>query len=463
MKLYWMMGLGIFLMIAFAPISVHALEIRGEVATGDSQWNPQNFAGFDYDIDRDVGTETLTTTLIYNKLSGDSPYGIVYETRDGTKMFSNAQPDMKYGKLRVSTIDSTTGIITLDNKDNAITLSKNKNVEILPGIFIRTADNDTLRYYIYKNISEPGTYEIRSTVAGTISGQSNLAYNTFTWNPQNFAGFYYDIKKDLGTETIRFDLSGDDGKTLSGYAPNGVIYETTTQQKNFAYGDWGSYRVISFLGEKYFAGYIENYEDYYENILYRESTDENSLSDEQLEKILIDDKTRITVKKGESIKLGEGYDLFLSGINSDGQIYLELQKDGKLVEESFLAPSRDGATMADKTYYYRSNVGSQKGLVTIAVHFRSTYKDEERALAVVDAIWQISDTPIDVRADTQYGKMTIRSVDANAGTIVMDNKNNQITLDKKIDVALMPGINLRTANNDTLRFYIYRTEKVGAS
>ena len=75
-------------------------------------------------------------------------------------MFSNAQPDMEYGKLRVSTIDSTTGIITLDNKDNAITLSKNKNTEILPGIFIRTADNDTLRYYIYKNITR--TWNLRN-------------------------------------------------------------------------------------------------------------------------------------------------------------------------------------------------------------------------------------------------------------------------------------------------------------
>ena len=85
------------------------------------------------------------------------------------------------------------------------------------------------------------------------------------------------------------------------------------------------------------------------------------------------------------------------------------------------------------------------------------------AIATVDGIWQISDAPIDVRADTQYDKMTIRSVDANAGTIVMDNKDNQIILAKKTDVTLMPGINLRTANNDTLRFYIYRTEKVGAS
>ncbi|RPH74668.1 hypothetical protein EHM76_03125, partial [bacterium] len=434
LKSYWMMGLAILLMMAFSTISVNALEIRGSVATESYTWNPQNFAGFDYDIDQDVGTETLTTTLTEgNKLSGDAPYGIVYEASNRIKAFSKAKADMEYGRLSVSTIDPTTGTITLDNKDNAITLSKNKNTEIVPGIFIRTADNDTLRYYIYKNITDPGTYEIRGAVAS--------ADSSYTWSPQNFAGFYYDIKKDLGTEMLTTTLT--DGNRLSGDAPCGVTYATVAQSKDFEFAPWRSYKVIGFQSEQYFAGYIPS-DSADGNLLFRESTDENSLSSEQLEKILVDDDTRMTVKKGESIKLEEGYELFLKGINSDGQIYLELQKDGKLVDESFLAPSAYGATIYDKTYFYRANVGSQKKLVTIAVHFRSTYKDEERALAVVDGVWQISDTPIDVRADTQYDKMTIRTVDATNGVITMDNKDNAIVLAKKSDIELMPGIHIRT-------------------
>ena len=224
----------------------------------------------------------------------------------------------------------------------------------------------------------------------------------------------------------------------------------------------GKLQGIGFQGEEYFAGYNEGYDDA-SNVLFRESTDKNSLWSEQLEKILVDDNTKMTIKKGESITLKEGYKLFLNGMNSEGQIYLELQKDGKLVDESFLTPSVYGATIYDKTYCYRNNVGSQKNLVTIAVRFRSTYKDEERALAVVDGIWQISDMPIDVRANTQYGKMTIRAVDAYTGTISMDNKDNPITLTKKNDIELMPGFHIRTANNDTLRYYIYRTETVGKS
>ena len=67
--------------------------------------------------------------------------------------------------------------------------------------------------------------------------------------------------------------------------------------KDFEYSDWGSYKVISFLGESISLGISRTMKTADENILFRESTDENSLSSEQLEKILIDDKTRIRSRK----------------------------------------------------------------------------------------------------------------------------------------------------------------------
>jgi hypothetical protein len=37
----------------------------------------------------------------------------------------------------------------MDNKDNAITLSKNKENTLMLGTKLRTADNNTLRFYTY--------------------------------------------------------------------------------------------------------------------------------------------------------------------------------------------------------------------------------------------------------------------------------------------------------------------------
>ena len=58
--------------------------------------------------------------------------------------------------MTIRSVDATNGVITMDNKDNAITLSKNKDSALMAGIKIKTADNDTLRYYIYKAVTIEG-------------------------------------------------------------------------------------------------------------------------------------------------------------------------------------------------------------------------------------------------------------------------------------------------------------------
>ena len=381
-------------------------------------------------------------------------------TIDGVWQISDAPTEVKadtqYDKMTIRAVDANAGTITMDNKDNAITLSKNKDTTLSGGIKVKTADNDTLRFYIYKLITEPGDYQLRGAVAGTVNGASNLVDNSFTWNPQTFAGFYYDIKKDLGTETLKFVLTGDN--KLSGDSPDyGAIYTTTTQNKAFERALWGSYKVIGFQAERYFAGYNVG-ADVGSNIFYSESTDKNSLSSEQLQKILVDKKDEMTVTSGTPLKLEEGYEIAIKSIDIDGnKVFLELSKDGSVVDSKVVSPSKTDATDLDKTYYYKNPVvGEQKKLVTVAVHFKNAFRGADQNLASIDGIWQISDAPTEVKADTQYGKMTIRAVDANAGTITMDNKDNAITLSKNKDTELMPGVSIKTADNDTLRFYIYK-------
>ncbi len=304
-------------------------------------------------------------------------------------------------------------------------------------------------------------YQVRGQVAGMVNGNSNLGYgSSFTWNSQNFPGFYYDTDQELGTETLKF----------SGTNPYGFIYTTTAQNKHFERALWGSYRVIGFMTEKCFAGYNQgNTEQEGSNIFYKESTDSNSLASGQLEKILIDSTDETTLASVASIKdetilsygtsliLEEGYELVVKLIDANG-MHLELKKNGQVIDSKVISPSKVGATEMDKTYWYKNpTVGVQKHFVTIGVHFKNA--QEIQQLAVVDGIWQISDTPIAIKADTQYGTMTIKTVNANAGTITMDNKDNAVTLPKNKDLVLMPGISIKTADSNSLRFYIY-SEKI---
>jgi len=289
-----------------------------------------------------------------------------------------------------------------------------------------------------------------------IRGQ--VATGNFEWTADNFAGFYYDIDDDLGTETLTTTIT--EGNKLQ--EPNGITYTTTAQKNDFDFEDWGYYNVIGFQANQYFAGYLndENVPDENE-ILFKESEDENSLSDEQLEAILMDNDDEMTVTSGTPLKLEEGYELSIKSIDIDGnKVYLELTKDGSVVDSKVISPSKDNPTMADKTYYYKKDVGDSKDLVIVAAHFKNAFRGADQNLATIDGIWQISEVPTEVKADTEYDKMRIATVTSD--TITMDNKDNTVTLSKNKDITLMGDVKIKTSDQDVvddanpLRYYLYK-------
>ena len=68
---------------------------------------------------------------------------------------TSLNPSQRFGKMSIRTVNSTDMTITMDNKDNQITLSKKKDIPLMGKIHIMTADQDPidaanpLRYYIY--------------------------------------------------------------------------------------------------------------------------------------------------------------------------------------------------------------------------------------------------------------------------------------------------------------------------
>jgi S-layer protein (TIGR01567 family) len=410
-------------------------------------------------------------------------------TIDGVFQISDKATPLKseqqYDKMSIRTVNPTDMSVVMDNKDNQITLSKNKDTILMQNIYIKTADQDAtaekpLRYYVYKKYTAPGTYELRGSVTDLGKSQSE-------WDNAKFSGFYYDIDKNLGNEKLTFRLlnpvagnfaSNILSDTADAANNRGVVYTTSAQPKNFKFKPWGQYFVIGFLADRYFAAYDETtvtpamttYQPA-ETASYPalKSKNDNLMTNEQISKVLTDTDTEVTITSDTPLTLGEGYKLAITNVDVKGnKAYIELTKNGQTIDRKIVQPSIDGANMADQTYYYKADLGDTKEVVQIAVHFKNAFAGSDTSIATIDGVFQISDTATPLKSEQQYDKMSIRTVNPTDMSIVMDNKDNQITLSKNKNVVLMQNIYIKTADQDAtdvqpLRYYIYKAATIEAA
>jgi S-layer protein (TIGR01567 family) len=305
----------------------------------------------------------------------------------------------------------------------------------------------------------------------------NLGQNEVSMDNATFPGFYYDIDDNLGAEKLTLRLSNIDSSKASAVLSDqpdangnrGVVYTTAAQPLGFMFAPWGQYEVIGFLGDGYFAAYDGNVTADVTAasdsvpFLYDRSKNRNLMTNEQISKILVDDDTEQTITSANPLKLEEGYQLAIKSIDIDGnKVYLELSKNGKVVDDKVIQPSIPNAGTGDRTYYYKVDLGDTKEIIQIAVHFKNAFRGNDTNIATVDGIFQVSDTSTLLKSNAQYDKMSIRNVNPTAMTIVMDNKDNQITLSKNKDVVLMQNVSIKTADQDDisaaspLRYYVYK-------
>ncbi len=407
-----------------------------------------------YAYTKDLGdTEDIVTIAIHFKNayhSAGQDLVIVDGIWQISDTYADVEEDTEYDKMTIQNVNPTEMFIEMNNEDSKITLTKNKDISLIENIRIKTADQDEintenpLRFYIYKELTEPGTCEIRGQVANVIDGA------TYTWGPQDFAGFYYDIDDNLGREMITTSITY--GDILD--EPNGVVYKTTAQEDDFEFGDWGFFNIIAFMGDLYFAGYINDKYGTSDDIL--EGAGTSSLLDlGLLSKILVNNDTSRVMASGEILELSEGYALRPKiGIDEKG-ILVELLHDGNVIDRTAINPP--------DTYVYIADLEDAERVPLIAAHFLEPISIKDKSYCKVDGLWQISDTYTDVKEDTEYGKMTIQAVNSDEDdmSIVMDNKDSKITLNKNKDTLLMENIRIKTADQDDifaenpLRFYIY--------
>ncbi len=268
-------------------------------------------------------------------------------------------------------------------------------------------------------------------------GRPDLFGLTYTWNPQSFSGFYYDVDSNVGNESIRIKLNSYTDRTIS---QNNIVYDTTPQEVEFGYPDFGKYQVIGFMADKYFAGYTVNTTPPNPTI---NIVAKSALGQGQLHKVLIDDDTKRTISVGSTLTLQEGYVLKATDISVTDRIMLvSLLKDGNEVDTATL--------QQNQTYVYApSRVGNVQNLPIIMVRFDSVFSGREVQAAFLKGVFQISENPTTVKTGDQYNDMKVTTVSQNL--IEMQNPSS-VSLSQGNTENLMGNLQILVADNATLRF-----------
>lgn len=367
--------------------------------------------------------------------------------------------NVDFNNMAISNIDSEKKSITISNEEN-IALAPGKHAKLLwsirelslnDEIGIRVAKHKNVyyespfRFYIYKKIREPGSYQIRGPILEILTGVINIDANSF-------AGFYYDLDEGINTEELKLNISNEKELEIK----NGIIYTTSSKKESYSYDEWGYFNALGFMGRKFFASYdIDN------NIAFGKSNDGNLLGDkQQLSEVLMDyDDTyfgKLVLREEDELNLSEGYHLRVKSIDIDGnKVYLELYKGNDFKESKVILPSKGDPVNA--TFFYNANLGEAGNITLIKVHFNEAMQGSEEAVTSIDGIWQISETTIYVGDNQEFGNMEVESVDKNKGKITLVNKNR---IQLKNDKEIMHGIWIRTSS-DQKRFCIYRDVIIG--
>ncbi|KKH97491.1 hypothetical protein EO95_05820 [Methanosarcina sp. 1.H.T.1A.1] len=301
---------------------------------------------------------------------------------------------------------------------------------------------DTTGEYNLKAVaSDPSNTYTSSTKTWTVKVQSKYYSSgnriweegmatTYTWNAQSYSGFYYDLDTGVSSEEMTIT---DIGRNIG---DGDIEYSTKPTTTDFEHGEWGSYQIIGFMAEKYFAGYIN------ENTTVEGIDDVSLISDGVLAKILIDSDDKKSAYSGDALVLEDGYSLNIVEVDVNGKsVWVQLEKDGDVVDDDFITSGQD--------YTYEAELGEAEDVPIIIAHFGTVFAGAETSAVFIQGLFQVSDNYVELTNGDSYGEMEVTSL--SSSEIKMKNEDD-IGLDKGDTIDLMGKIQLQVADDNTLRF-----------
>jgi len=336
-------------------------------------------------------------------------------------------PDESFGEFEPDVISSN----LLRYKVDKLPFIEDKTTSLGKGISLETLEFDTNEwgFFFIKEYSAPKKYEIRSHIL-TADNDDGGIY------PSDFAGFYIDGYS--GTEEMNFE-SPIDGSNRTINKGN-LTYNATPVKSSYGGRLSGDFYLVGLFGEEYVTF---------------SATDSNKIM-----KRVMNSGTLRTLATGQEFNIGSGYTLVPNQIDVNGKkAHLELFKDGESIGSSIVnTDSNDGKTWTLK----KTVLGTDTAVAKIYVD--TVFQGTNDSLLEIRGIWLADYTTArEITTDDDFGKLEyVGLADVQDVNKLMFKSNDDLELKKDTTVALTNDLSFKIANNDTLRFYLFKTTELKA-
>ena len=399
-----------------------------EVGTGDSASNTWNVELDDIQGEDDVVVLKLHVNQVFQG-AVDSIAQI-----EGVWLidYANAmtiESDDEFGELNKVSINGPT--LNITNEDT-FTLTRDSTNEVAEGMAFKVADtsSNVLRFYPMKEITEPGTYQIRGQVAS----------GNFVWNAANFAGFYYDIKDDVSTESL--SVSNLNGNVIP---VGGLAYNTQIKKVSYEYdkptAGWDTYPVIGFFAQQYIPI--------------------KPGKADKLAKLILDSNDKYTVRTGEKLDLGQGYAIEAKQVDVDGKkVWLAFSKDGEFIDDEIIEVGT-GDSASNTWNVELDDIQGEDDVTVLKLHVNQVFQGAVDSIAQIEGVWLIDyANAMTIESDDEFGELNKVSV---SGDTLKITNDDTFTLTRDSEEAIGQGMSFKIADtsNSELRYYPFVEMTVG--
>jgi S-layer protein (TIGR01567 family) len=278
------------------------------------------------------------------------------------------------------------------------------------------------------------------------------------WDANNFAGFWYDLKKGLQSENLTLTVAAN--KTLDGNVrtidKQSLFYNTTRQLVNYTvYEVNNTYfveRGLDANGNKA-PGTTGGFQ-YGKLGWFAEPYVALNGKTNKLAKLIIEQGKSSSEKKsltvGETWDIGDGWTLTAQSIDakaSPRQAWLVLSKDGV---------KKDDKVISEKQVYtyVEKSIAGESDVPLFVTFVDSVFAGATSDMVQLRYTWAVSTSVTEIKSGDTYGSLKVVTDGSSAPfTASLWNEESSISLSTDSTVDIAGNLKFQTADNDTLRFY----------